>query len=330
MIPGSSEMIPESSEMITESSEMIPGSSEMIPESSEMITESSEMIPGSSDIRSPPVTTSKKDKTPKSGLRVILDIDHEAAHLQHCNLVIQHSAINIGRLLDPLDEEPPVNVEIPQTPSIAPLTFDTFANISSSSLGYSPVTMATAQQVFCLIENASTAGVTMETLTDELKCPKELLSSILHDLVNFNLIVVCSSTTPIYVSHTHYRHWCIDGDNGSMICVRPWIVPEDPIVREYQQGVLTHIMRNPGITLFQLLHYFDLVLQRVDLDIILQNLIAAGCIKRYTLRLTMPIRRSLFDPPTSSVITSCRDDDPPEFVYYEATINAECSWAEQL
>ena len=124
----------------------------------------------------------------KSGLGTLLDIDHETAELQHGSIVIR-PPVNIGCLLDPLDDEtPPLLCDLTEQIATVSITLDEFLIIASSSLNYSPVAMTTAKHVYKIVNEAGTAGVTMATLSTLVECDTPLLDTVLQDLINFNLV----------------------------------------------------------------------------------------------------------------------------------------------
>ena len=125
----------------------------------------------------------------KSGISTLLNID-ESSHLQHGSLSIRPS-VNIGRLLDPLEDEKQSSAGT--ATDTLEVSIQSFVAFASSYLGYTPVAIETARQVYAVINDTGDKGVAMETLLERFtgsgnQEKKRNFESILQDLMNFDLV----------------------------------------------------------------------------------------------------------------------------------------------
>ncbi|XP_019849713.1 PREDICTED: general transcription factor 3C polypeptide 1-like isoform X1 [Amphimedon queenslandica] len=270
----------------------------------------------------------------KAGIGTLLNID-ESSHLQHGMLHIR-PPVNIGCLLDPLDEEEKGEKEVLGVGLSEEVSFESFAAFASTHLGYSSVAIETARQIYTIIDGAGNKGVAMETLrkrtTEQEREEGRDFVKILQDLINFDLIFRVGTAFTLYVSTSHKTSWYFKLDNEE-IPIRPWIQKEEQessILPQFQDGVLSYIITHPGVTMVALLDHFKGVLQRVSLEDILENLLIGNCIKKYTLVQTPTTTSSSpFSKLSSSIIRSCHDDDLSVSICFEAILSAEVLWAKQ-
>ena len=131
----------------------------------------------------------------RSGVSTLLQID-EMAELQHGTTVLRPS-INIGTLLEPLEEE---NIEIhsvnesisehTDTPIV--IEFDEFISFAEV-LGYSSSDLSISKQIYSVINEADKSGITMATLMNtvykDIHIDTQMsVKDIVQDLINFGLV----------------------------------------------------------------------------------------------------------------------------------------------
>ncbi|XP_019861323.1 PREDICTED: uncharacterized protein LOC109589733 [Amphimedon queenslandica] len=267
----------------------------------------------------------------KAGIGTLLNID-ESSHLQHGTLRIR-PPINIGCLLDPLDEEEKGEKQVLGIGLSEEVSLGSFAAFVSAHLGYSSVAIETARRIYTVIDEAGNKGVAMEILRMRITEKEEGrdFGNILQDLINFDLIFRVGTAFTLYVSASHKSSWYFKLDNEE-IPIRPWIQREEQessILPQFQDGVLSYIITHSGVTMAALLDHFKGVLQRVSLEDILEDLLIGNCIKKYTLVQTTTTSSSPFSKLSSSIIRSCHDDDSSVSICFEAILSAEVLWAKQ-
>ena len=164
----------------------------IIQEDMEVTNEGDSLRQSGSERREGQECEGSKSHTPgsviRAGIGTLLNID-ESSDLQHGTLRIR-PPINIGCLLDPLDEEKKGEKQILGVSLSEDVSFESFVAFASA-LCYSSVAVETAKQIYAVVDGAGSKGVSMETLktriTEQQREGRDLVN-ILQDLINFDLV----------------------------------------------------------------------------------------------------------------------------------------------
>lgn len=132
-----------------------------------------------------------------TGMNTLLHFD-ESTPMQHGAILIRPT-MNIGVLLDPLDEEEQEEEGLhqQQDDTIAPKDLghapekdgplDWFLSVGCKHFSYTPVETELARRVYAAVDDASTAGITMLTL--QTTCEgHHSLEKVVGNLVNLELV----------------------------------------------------------------------------------------------------------------------------------------------